>query len=56
MKCICQQVLLYPVYVHLYGCPTSDDYKEYLKLKWYKKLFQKDPINEYLKHFKKNIY
>ncbi len=41
-----------PIWVHLMGCPETDEYKAYQQLKWYQKIFKKNPIDYYLVHFK----
>jgi len=53
MKCQCKHLLFgEQIYVHLSGCPETTEYKEYQQLRWYKKLFKRNPYNEYLKLFK----
>jgi len=55
-KCWCDYInhIMYgdtrEVIVHFYGCPTQNDYKKYQQLKWYQKLFTKNPYKSYLKH------
>lgn len=47
-KCICEILLLrnqHNISVHLSWCPKSFEYKQYLKLPWWKKLFTTNPIN-----------
>lgn len=52
-KCQCKKVCFDTIiYFHLYGCPKTKEYKKYQKLKFYQKLFRKDPYNLYLGNFK----
>ena len=53
MKCQCKLILgIDPVFVHLFGCPETNEYKEYHALPWYKKLFKQDPHDLDLEHLK----
>jgi len=52
-KCQCKQILgRDKIYLHLYGCPKSDEYKKYINLPWYKKIIAKNPYSFYLNHLK----
>ena len=58
MKCQCKELLKLntdKVYYHCYGCPESEEYKEYQNLKWYQKIFKENPLNQYLDHLKPSL-
>ena len=56
MKCQCRRIICLadevPLVYHLLGCPDSNEVKEFEKLKWYQKLFKKDPLDYYLEHLR----
>ncbi len=52
-KCKCKYVLgISFVYFHLYGCPEGIIFKKYQELKWYKKIFRRNPYMTYLENIK----
>lgn len=55
-KCLCKEILKSDrIYLHLTGCPDSFEYKEYQKLKWWKKIFSFDPYFIYKIHIKDTL-
>lgn len=40
------------VYFHLTGCPEGLEYREYVALPWYKKIFRRNPLDTYIDFFR----
>lgn len=61
-KCYCKEILekefgrkVDNLYIHLSGCPETEDVKEYNDMPWYKKIFYFNPKRKYKGH-KKILY
>lgn len=50
-KCHCRKIMFMPsnsdLYVHLSGCPETDEVKKYDALKWWQKIFKFNPHTLY---------
>lgn len=49
-NCTCYQVLKTPrekIIIHLLGCEADYESKAYFKLKWYQRLFKRNPVRWY---------
>lgn len=55
-KCQCARIMCLrseqDLFIHLYGCPESEEVIEYEKLPWYKKMFHTNPLRFYHDHMK----
>ena len=45
-KCICRKHIdCKKMYIHLSWCPQGSEYKKYVKLPWWKKIFASNPLS-----------
>lgn len=50
-QCYCNKILNRDrLVIHLMGCPEHYEYKEYVALKWYKRIFRLNPYKLYLRY------